>query len=166
MTALPETAVLTISRDIRPSTTTIINRLCGITGGLLTRRRDRVISNFDNEMPKPRNIGGETPTDRDLYGGLIRLHILHHASQGPVFGLWFIEELGRHGYKLSPGTLYPLLHGLERKGYLCSISERSGKSLRRMYQATPAGTKSIINRAAKSERAFRRIAGGRMRFRR
>ena len=57
-------------------------------------------------------------------GGLIRLHILHHASKGPVFGLWFIEEFGRHGYKLSPGTLYPLLHGLERKGYLRSIKER------------------------------------------
>lgn len=65
--------------------------------------------------------------DQYLYGGLIRLHILHHASKRPVFGVWFIEELARHGYKLSPGTLYPLLHGLEGKGYLRSFKERQGK---------------------------------------
>ena len=72
--------------------------------------------------------------DQDLYGGLIRLHILHHATEGAVFGFWFIEELARHGYRLSPGTLYPLLHGLERKGYLRSTKKRSGKIVRRMYR--------------------------------
>lgn len=81
--------------------------------------------------------------DQDLYSGLIRLHILHHAARGPVFGLWFIEELARHGYKLSPGTLYPLLHGLERKGYLRSSKERSGKTERRMYRATPSGRRAL-----------------------
>ena len=49
--------------------------------------------------------------------------------KSPSFGLWFIEELARHGYKLSPGTLYPLLHGLEEKGYLRSIKEREGREL-------------------------------------
>jgi DNA-binding PadR family transcriptional regulator len=92
--------------------------------------------------------------DQELYGGLIRLHILHHASKAPVFGLWFIEELGRHGYKLSPGTLYPLLHGLERKGYLKSTSERSGKSARRMYQATPAGRKALATARQKVSELF------------
>jgi DNA-binding PadR family transcriptional regulator len=57
-------------------------------------------------------------SDRDLYSGLIRLHILHHAVKAPIFGLGMLEELERHGYKISPGTLYPLLHGLEQKGYL------------------------------------------------
>jgi PadR family transcriptional regulator PadR len=54
--------------------------------------------------------------DRDLYSGLIRLHILHHAAEEPIFGLGMLEELARHGYRISPGTLYPLLHGLEKKG--------------------------------------------------
>jgi DNA-binding PadR family transcriptional regulator len=54
--------------------------------------------------------------DRDLYSGLIRLHVLHHAAEGPIFGLGMIEELNRHGYRISPGTLYPLLQGLEKKG--------------------------------------------------
>ncbi|MFZ1050478.1 MAG: helix-turn-helix transcriptional regulator [Candidatus Sulfotelmatobacter sp.] len=52
---------------------------------------------------------------QDLYSGLIRLHILHHACEGDIFGLGMIEELGRHGYKLSSGTMYPLLHSLEKR---------------------------------------------------
>jgi DNA-binding PadR family transcriptional regulator len=92
--------------------------------------------------------------DQDLYGGLIRLHILHHAAERAVFGLWFIGELARHGYKLSPGTLYPLLHGLERKGYLRSTRERSGKSARRLYRATPLGRKVLAAAREKVSELF------------
>ena len=53
---------------------------------------------------------------QDLLKGLIRLHILHHASKNEFYGQWMIYELARHGYTLSPGTLYPMLHGLERRG--------------------------------------------------
>lgn len=82
--------------------------------------------------------------DKDLYAGLIRLHVLHHAvEEGPVYGLWMIEELGRHGYRLSPGTLYPILHGLEQKGYLRSKRDREGSKIRRTYEATPAGRKAL-----------------------
>jgi len=42
--------------------------------------------------------------------GMIRLHILHHAAEEELYGHWMIEELGRHGYRVSPGTLYPMLH--------------------------------------------------------
>ena len=91
---------------------------------------------------------------QDLYGGLIRLHILHHASKQAVFGLWFIEELARHGYKLSPGTLYPLLHRLEQKGYLRSSKEREGKRLRRLYQATPLGRKALAAARQKVSELF------------
>lgn len=116
-------------------------------------RRNRAISNFDNEMQNTGRSRGFRK-DQDLYAGLIRLHILHHASKAPVFGLWFIEELGRHDYKLSPGTLYPLLHSLERKGYLRSVSERSGKTLRRVYQATPQGRKALLNARQKVSELF------------
>jgi DNA-binding PadR family transcriptional regulator len=105
-------------------------------------------------MRKNKSTQPHERRDQDLYAGLIRLHILHHASKEPVFGLWFIEELGKHGYKLSPGTLYPLLHGLERKGYLRSTSERSGKSLRRMYQATPIGRKALATARQKVSELF------------
>jgi len=87
--------------------------------------------------------------DKDLYSGLIRLHVLHHAVEEPIFGLGMIEELTRHGYRISPGTLYPLLHGLERKGYLRSSEQNSGKSRRKVYRATPLGRKAL--RAAKNK---------------
>lgn len=82
-------------------------------------------------------------SDKELYSGMIRLHILYHAAKAPIFGLWIIEELGRHGYKLSPGTLYPILHGLESKGYLVSTQKRDGQQVRRWYRATPAGRKAL-----------------------
>ena len=81
--------------------------------------------------------------DKSLYSGLIRLHILHHAAEEPVYGIWIAEELARHGYKLSAGTLYPILHGLESKGYLRSHVKRKGKSARRMYSITSLGRKAL-----------------------
>jgi len=87
--------------------------------------------------------------DKDLYSGLIRLHVLHHACEEEVFGLDLIEELARHGYKLSPGTMYPVLHGLEKRGYLKSKEFRAGKIGRRLYRATPAGRKAL--KAAKQK---------------
>lgn len=86
--------------------------------------------------------------EKDLYGGLVRLHVLHHACRGPVFGLGIIEELAHHGYRLSPGTLYPLLHGMERAGYLKSAVERQRSRNRRVYSATPTGRKAL--RAARN----------------
>ena len=81
--------------------------------------------------------------DRDLYSGLLRLHIPHHAVEGPIFGLGMAEVLARHGYKISLGTLYPLLLGLEKKGYLRSTEHRDGKSARKVYRATPLGRKAL-----------------------
>ena len=54
-----------------------------------------------------------------------------------------LEELARHGYRISPGTLYPILHGLEKKGYLRSTQQRNGKSLRKVYRATPLGRDAL-----------------------
>ena len=98
--------------------------------------------------------------DRDLYSGLIRLHILHHAAEEPIFGLGMAEELARHGYKLSLGTLYPLLHGLERRGYLKSSSQRRGKTVRRVYRATPAGRKALAAAKSKVRELFGELIEG------
>ena len=75
----------------------------------------------------------------DLLSGLVRLHILHHAAQHPVYGQWMIDELARHGYRLSPGTLYPMLAKLERDGYLVSQTERVGRTSRKFYTITQKG---------------------------
>lgn len=81
--------------------------------------------------------------DRALSGGLIRLHILHHACHEQIFGLGIMEELARHGYKLSAGTLYPILHGLETAGYLTSREELVRSRKRRVYSVTKNGKKAL-----------------------
>lgn len=74
-----------------------------------------------------------------LLAGLIRLDVLHHAAEEEIYGQWLMEELARHGYRLSPGSLYSMLHGTEKKGYLRSREKRIGRSMRRLYRATPEG---------------------------
>ena len=101
--------------------------------------------------------------DRDLYSGLIRLHILHHAAEEPIFGLGMAEELARHGYHISPGTLYPLLHGLEKKGYLRATSVRNGKSRRTVYRATALGRKALAGAKQKVRELFGELVEGKSR---
>jgi DNA-binding PadR family transcriptional regulator len=98
--------------------------------------------------------------DRNLYSGLIRLHVLHHAVEGPIFGLGMIEELSRHGYRISAGSLYPLLQGLERKGYLRSTERRNGKSLRKVYRATALGRKALAASKNKVRELFHELIEG------
>lgn len=98
--------------------------------------------------------------DRDLCSGLIRLHVLHHAVEKPIFGLGMIEELARHGYRISPGSLYPLLHGLEKKGYLRQQEERNGKSLRKVYRATPRGKRALEAATSKIRELFQELMEG------
>ena len=97
--------------------------------------------------------------DRNLYSGLIRLHILHHAAEEPLYGIWIADELSRHGYKLSAGTLYPILHGLERKGYLRSHQERHGKYRRRVYRATSLGRKALRTARQRVQELFGEMFG-------
>jgi PadR family transcriptional regulator PadR len=95
--------------------------------------------------------------EKEIYGGLIRLHVLHHASQEAIFGQGIMDELGHHGYKLSPGTLYPILHGLEKGGYLKSSVEKVGKRNRRTYVATAAGKKALRQAKGRVWELFREL---------
>ena len=81
---------------------------------------------------------------QDLYIGLVRLHVLHHAAEEPIFGLGIAQELGRHGYRLGPGTIYPLLHGMERRGWLRSEKRLANGHHRRFYLATRAGHTALV----------------------
>lgn len=80
---------------------------------------------------------------RELYSGLIRMHVLLHAVHEPIFGLAMMKELMHHGYRIGPGTLYPLLHGLERAGLLKSLPRPTGGPQRRLYKITLAGKKAL-----------------------
>src|SRR5258708_7888862 len=103
----------------------------------LSERRVRLWA----EVPMPKM------KHQELLKGFIRLHILHHASEAEFYGQWMIQELARHGYTLSPGTLYPMLHGMERRGYLTSKKQQNGRTFRRLYRATALGRQA--NRLAK-----------------
>jgi PadR family transcriptional regulator len=79
----------------------------------------------------------------DLLSGLAELQLLYHAAQEEIFGLGMLEELKRHGYRISPGTLYPMLHRLTERGYLRGREVRLGRTRRRLYRATPKGRKAL-----------------------
>ena len=81
--------------------------------------------------------------NQELYIGLVRLHVLHHAAEDPIFGLRIIEELNRHGYRIGPGTIYPLLHSMERRGWLRVDSKIVAGRRRKTYAATAAGRRAL-----------------------
>jgi DNA-binding PadR family transcriptional regulator len=80
---------------------------------------------------------------RDFFLGFIKIHILHHAAHAPVFGLALIRELARHGYEVSPGTVYPILHELERAGYLVREDRVVHGKVRKYYRITGLGTEAL-----------------------
>lgn len=110
-------------------------------------------------MSKSKSDYESTAADRTLYSGLIRLHVLHHAAEGPIFGLGMIEELRRHGYRISPGSLYRCCK-VSRKGYLRSEEIRKGKSQRRVYRATPKGRKALAASKSKVRELFDELIEG------
>ena len=81
---------------------------------------------------------------REILLGFWKIHILQHAAEGPVIGLWMLKELRHHGYDVSPGTLYPLLRRLERHGWLRSeVAEGGGERAARSYHLTSEGGKIL-----------------------
>jgi PadR family transcriptional regulator, regulatory protein PadR len=95
--------------------------------------------------------------DHTLYRGLIRIHLLHHASREPIFGLGMIRELARHGHTVGPGTLYPILHGLESRGYLVSRSHSARSRLRRAYTITARGRRALRDARSRVKELFREV---------
>ena len=83
---------------------------------------------------------------QDFFLGFIKIHILYHAAREPVYGAEMLEELARHGYRLSPGTLYPTLHRLEREGYLRMERRTVGGRVRKYYTITELGL-SVLGEA-------------------
>lgn len=80
---------------------------------------------------------------RDIFVSFIRLHVLHHAARAPIYGVEMLEELHRHGYRMSPGTLYPVLHQLQAQGYLeCERRVTAGK-VRKYYRTTELGLQAL-----------------------
>jgi len=83
-------------------------------------------------------------TTREVLLGFVRVHILYHAARGSVYGLWLMEELAEHGYKLSAGTLYPILHSLESRGLLRRSDVLQDGKIRKYYAITGAGRRALV----------------------
>ena len=98
--------------------------------------------------------------NQELYVGLVRLHVLHHAAEEPVFGLGMMQELGRHGYRLGPGMMYPLLHGMERKGWLRAEHMLVDGRRRKVYAATAAGRKALAQARVQVRELFEEMCEG------
>lgn len=91
---------------------------------------------------------------KEFLRGAVRLHVLHHAVEGDVHGAWMTDELLRHGYRISPGTLYPTLHAMEREGLIVSRQEVVEGHARRVYRATEQGHAVL----KESRRALKELA--------
>ncbi len=96
---------------------------------------------------------------REFQRGAVRLHILHHAAQEEIHGAWMTEELARHGYQISPGTLYPTLHRLEADGLLVSEQRVVDGRTRRVYRSTEAGRRALAEDRKALEELAREVLG-------
>jgi hypothetical protein len=88
---------------------------------------------------------------REILLSFWKVHILHHAEEGPIYGQWIAEELRRHGYEISPGTLYPLLKRMETNGWLKSVTANTSSIAGVVSPPQPARERSAI--AAQPARA-------------
>jgi PadR family transcriptional regulator PadR len=94
---------------------------------------------------------------RGVFLAFVRVHILYHAADGPVFGLEMIEELRRHGYSIGPGTLYPILHNLHQSGCLRLRHEVVNGKLRKYYVATAKGKRALVEVQTKIRELVREV---------
>ena len=94
---------------------------------------------------------------REFLRGSIRVHVLYHASKEPIFGVAILKELRRHGYRLSPGTLYPLLHRMEREGLLISEARVVRGKVRKYYTATEKGVRALEHAREKIRELVREV---------
>ncbi|MEH6987757.1 PadR family transcriptional regulator [Cytobacillus firmus] len=94
---------------------------------------------------------------RKLFLGFIQIHILHHAKEHPVFGAWMAEELREHGYSISSGTLYPILHSMESDGLLKQEKKNVDGRIRKYYTATEKGIMVLEEARKKAYELFKEI---------
>ncbi|MFC0470682.1 PadR family transcriptional regulator [Halalkalibacter kiskunsagensis] len=94
---------------------------------------------------------------RKLFLGFIQIHILYHAKEHPIFGLWMLEELKEHGYDISAGTLYPILHNMEADGLLIKEEQKVEGKIRKYYSTTDKGEMVLIEARNKAYELFKEI---------
>jgi PadR family transcriptional regulator PadR len=94
---------------------------------------------------------------RHFYGGFIRMHILYHAAKETIYGVEMMEELRRHGYRMGPGTLYPIFHDLHERGLLTMETEVIHGKQRKNYRITKKGTKLMAAAKTRLRELFHEV---------
>ena len=95
--------------------------------------------------------------DREFQRGFVKLYALWRASKGEVYGVQIIEEMRVLGFKVSPGTLYPVLHTLlEEKDVTVADHVVNGK-VRKLYRATPKGRDEAEEVIEKLQKLLRKL---------
>ncbi|KGE17312.1 PadR family transcriptional regulator [Paenibacillus wynnii] len=92
---------------------------------------------------------------RKLFLGFIQIHILHHAAKEPIYGSWMLDELQEHRYKMSAGTLYPLLRTMETSGLLEREDRNVGGKIRKYYRTTEIGNQVLAEARSKAYDLFK-----------
>jgi DNA-binding PadR family transcriptional regulator len=96
---------------------------------------------------------------REVLLAFWKCHLLHHAESRAVYGLWILEELAEHGYRVSPGTIYPMLARMERNGWLWALPGQRAKA-RRSYRLTAQGRRVLEELRAHIEELHREVVKG------
>jgi len=94
---------------------------------------------------------------RKMVLGFISIHILHHAAKEPFYGSWMIGELKRHGYDMSAGTLYPILHALEADGLLTQEQRLTDGKIRKYYTITERGQLVLTEARKQAYELFKEV---------
>jgi len=99
--------------------------------------------------------------EREILLSFWKVHILHHAEKRSVYGQWVMRELRRHGYEVSPGTLYPLLARMEERGWLkCKVDPKAGLRARKEYSLTRKGRQVLGLLRRQLEELYREVVLG------
>lgn len=80
--------------------------------------------------------------NKNLISGSTTLLILRLLEEKDLYGYEMIELLrqrSKNVFELKAGTLYPLLHSLEIKGFLTSYESEANGKMRKYYQITKSG---------------------------
>jgi PadR family transcriptional regulator PadR len=98
--------------------------------------------------------------EREILLSFWKVHILHHAASEPVTGQWILRELRRHGYEVSPGTLYPLLSRMEKRGWLKETGKGKGPRAPKDYRLTGLGRNVLSLLRDKVDELYREVVRG------
>ena len=91
------------------------------------------------------------PIDKALMAGSTTLLVLSLLAEGEKYGYQMIAELARRSdntFQLKEGTLYPILHALEKEGRVKSFrrAAENGRE-RKYYRITPTGLALLQDKA-------------------